>query len=177
MESLELGHGDEDDDSLLAALDLDLLGAGDLEGSELGLELRDVGLKVNESLSDNGLDLGGGAGGGVSRAEDLLLDGSHDDDMRTESVSRVKKEAGNESAVLALMLAVCVNRKHIVIAVQSIVIGVGDVVDAVTESWHSVFQQMIPHPGAELFTRVYIDCAVPTHDNALLTVPTVDLRS
>lgn len=96
MESLELGHGDEDDDSLLAALNLDLLGAGDLEGSELGLELRDVGLEVEESLSDNGLNLVGGAGGGVSRAEDLLLDGSHVDYMRTESVSR---DAWNEDRV------------------------------------------------------------------------------
>ena len=86
VESLELGHGDKDDDGLLAALDLDLLGARDLEGSELSLELGHVGLEVNESLSNNGLDLRGGAGGGVGRAEDLLLDGSHDDYMRTESV-------------------------------------------------------------------------------------------
>ena len=82
VESLELRHGDKDDNGLLAALDLDLLGARDLEGSELGLELRDVGLKVNESLSDNGLDLRGGAGGRVGRAEDFLLDGSHVDYMR-----------------------------------------------------------------------------------------------
>lgn len=100
MESLELGHGDEDDNSLLAALNLDLLGARDLEGSKLGLELRDVRLKVKESLSDNGLDLVGGAGGGVSRAEDLLLDGSHDDYMRTESVLQSKKERKQESAGL-----------------------------------------------------------------------------
>lgn len=105
MESLELGHGDEDDDSLLAALDLDLLGAGDLEGSELSLELRDVGLKVNESLSDNGLDLRGGAGGGVSSAENLLLDGSHDDYMRTESVLRRWKSKGIKSAKLAFRMS------------------------------------------------------------------------
>lgn len=82
MESLELGHGDKDDDGLLAALNLDLLGARDLERSELGLELGDVGLEVNESLSDNGLDLVGGAGGGVSRTVDLLLNGSHVDYVR-----------------------------------------------------------------------------------------------
>ncbi len=103
VESLELGHGDEDDNSLLAALDLDLLGARDLEGSELSLELRDVGLEVKESLSDNGLDLRGGAGGGVSRAEDLLLDGSHGDYMRTESVV-ARKQARGQVSQAALLL-------------------------------------------------------------------------
>ena len=77
MESLELGHGDEDDNSLLAALDVDLLGSGDLEGSELSLELGDVGLEVEDGLDNNGLSLSGRAGGGVGRSEDLVRDGRH----------------------------------------------------------------------------------------------------
>lgn len=55
VESLELGDGDEDDNSLLATLDVDLLGGGDLEDAELGLELGNVVLEVKDGLGD-GLD-------------------------------------------------------------------------------------------------------------------------
>lgn len=92
VESLELGHGHKDDDGLLAALDLDLLGARDLEGSQLSLELRHVGLEVDQSLGDNGLNLVGGAGGRVGRAEDLLLDGSHVDCEGGRSLFKAKGE-------------------------------------------------------------------------------------
>lgn len=77
VESLELWDWDEDDDGLLSSLDIDLLGSCNLERSELGLELRDGSLEVNESLSDSRLDLGWWASWGVGGSEDL---GGHDDD-------------------------------------------------------------------------------------------------
>lgn len=46
VEGLELGNGDEDDNSLLAALNVNLLSGADLERSELNLELGDVGFEV-----------------------------------------------------------------------------------------------------------------------------------
>lgn len=68
VESLQLGNGDEDNDGLLAALDVDLTSRRDLEGSQLGLDLRDVVLQVQESLGDLLLNLGGGSARGVGRA-------------------------------------------------------------------------------------------------------------
>ena len=75
VESLELGNGDEDDDGLLATTDVDLAGSRDLEGPELSLELGDVVFEVNQGLGDRDLGLVGRGGGGVRRAEDLVLDG------------------------------------------------------------------------------------------------------
>ena len=75
VESLELGNRDEDDDGLLATTNVDLPGSGDLERAELSLELGDVVFEVNQGLRDRGFGLIGGGGGGVRRAEDLVLDG------------------------------------------------------------------------------------------------------
>jgi len=55
VEGLDLGDRDEDDDGLLATLDVNLAGRRDLEGTELGLEVRDVVLEVEEGLGDEGL--------------------------------------------------------------------------------------------------------------------------
>lgn len=71
VERLELGNGDEDNDSLLATLNVDLTRRRDLERRKLVLEVRDVGLEVQESLSNLLLDLGGGGAGRVGRADDL----------------------------------------------------------------------------------------------------------
>lgn len=68
MESLQLGNGDKDNNGLLAALDVDLTGRGDLEGSKLGLELRNVVLEVQESLGNLLLNLGGGSARSVGSA-------------------------------------------------------------------------------------------------------------
>lgn len=68
MESLELGNGDEDNDGLLAALDVDLTSRRDLEGSKLGLELGNVVLEVQESLGNLLLNLGGGSARSVGSA-------------------------------------------------------------------------------------------------------------
>ena len=57
LEGLALGHGDEDDDGLLAA-DLDLLGGGDVQLAQLGLEVG-VDLEVEEGLRDRLLELVG----------------------------------------------------------------------------------------------------------------------
>ena len=67
--------GDKDDDSLLAAADIDLAGSGDLERAELSLELGDVVFEVNQGLRDGDFGLIRRSGGGVGRAEDLVLDG------------------------------------------------------------------------------------------------------
>ena len=75
VESLELGDGDEDDDSLLAAADIDLAGSRDLEGAQLTLELGCAVLEVDDSLRDGSLSLIGGRPGRVGRAEDLVLNG------------------------------------------------------------------------------------------------------
>lgn len=75
VERLELGNGNEDDDGLLATADIDLAGSGDLERAELSLELGDVVFEVNQGLRDADLGLIGRSGGGVRRAEDLVLDG------------------------------------------------------------------------------------------------------
>lgn len=79
MEGLELRDGDEDDDGLLSALDVDLLGGGDLEDSELGLELGNVVLEVEDGLGDLLLDLVGSGGRGVGSPLDLGSE-RHDDD-------------------------------------------------------------------------------------------------
>ena len=78
MESLELGDGNKDNNGLLATTNIDLTGGGDLEGSELSLELRDVVFKVNQGLCDADFSLIGGSRGRVGRAEDLVLDGHVD---------------------------------------------------------------------------------------------------
>lgn len=77
VESLEHGHGDKDDDGLLSSLDVDLLGGGDGELLQLGLELGDVGLQVEDGLGDGLLDLVGGAGGGVGGTLNLGSVGGH----------------------------------------------------------------------------------------------------
>lgn len=77
VESLEHGHGDKDDDGLLSSLDIDLLGGGDGELLQLGLELGDVGLQVEDGLGDGLLDLVGGAGGGVGGTLNLGSVGGH----------------------------------------------------------------------------------------------------
>ena len=67
VERLELRDRDEDDDRLLAALDVDLAGSRDLEGAELGLE------GGNVVLGDQGL---GGVRRGARRVgspEDLFV--------------------------------------------------------------------------------------------------------
>lgn len=71
VERLELGHGDEDHDRLLAALDVDLAGSRDLEGAELGLEVGDAVLEVEDRLSDEELGRVGRGLGRVGGAEDL----------------------------------------------------------------------------------------------------------
>lgn len=77
MESLDHGHRHKDHDRLLAALDVNLLGGGEGKLSELRLELGDVGLEVEESLSDLLLDLRGGSLGSVGGAQDLGVDAGH----------------------------------------------------------------------------------------------------
>ena len=72
VERLELRDRDKDDDRLLAALDVNLAGSRDLEGAELGLEVGNVVLEVEERLGDQGL---GGVRRGARRVgspEDLF---------------------------------------------------------------------------------------------------------
>jgi hypothetical protein len=66
VESLDLGDWDKDDNSLLSTLDV-----------KLRLELWDILLEVEESLSDLLLNLGGRGLGCVGGSEDLGLVG-HD---------------------------------------------------------------------------------------------------
>lgn len=77
VEGLDHGHRHKDHDRLLAALDVNLLGGGEGKLSELSLELGDVGLEVNEGLSDLLLDLRGGSLGSVGGAQDLGVDAGH----------------------------------------------------------------------------------------------------
>lgn len=71
LERLELGNGDEDDDGLLSTLDINFSGGGDLERSEVGLEVGNVVLEVEESLGDGQFNVIGGGRGSVSRSQDL----------------------------------------------------------------------------------------------------------
>ncbi len=71
VESLELGDGDEDDDGLLASLDVNLARGRDLERAELSLEVGDAVLEVEDSLSDEELSRVGRSLGRVGGAEDL----------------------------------------------------------------------------------------------------------
>ena len=77
VERLDLGDGDEDDDRLLATLDIDLAGSRDLERAELSLEVGHVVLEVEESLGDEELGRVGGGLGSVGRAKDLGGGGGH----------------------------------------------------------------------------------------------------
>lgn len=77
-ERLQLGDGDEDDNSFLSATDIDLAGCGDLQCAELGLEFWDVVFEVDQSLSDVGFCLIGRCGGRVGGAEDLVVNGHLD---------------------------------------------------------------------------------------------------
>ena len=77
VESLELGHRHKDHVGLLAALDVDLLHGTDLKRTQLHLQLRDVRLKINESLADRGLGLRWSTSRRIRRAEDLLVDSRH----------------------------------------------------------------------------------------------------
>jgi hypothetical protein len=77
VEGLQLGDGDEDNDSLLASADIDLTGSGDLESTELVFEFGDIVLEVDESLGDAGLSLVGGCRGRVGGAENLAVNGGH----------------------------------------------------------------------------------------------------
>jgi hypothetical protein len=82
VESLKHGHGDEDDNSLLSSLDVDLLGGGDGELLQLGLELGNVGLQVEDGLGNGLLDLIGGTGRGVGSSLNLGSVGSHFEGMK-----------------------------------------------------------------------------------------------
>ena len=73
VESLELRHGDEDDNGLLAAANVNFTGSRDLKGPKFGLELRDVVFEVNQRLRDAGLGLIGCGRRGVRRAQNLVL--------------------------------------------------------------------------------------------------------
>ena len=73
VEGLGHGDGDEDDDGLLAALDVDLSGLGDLELSKLRLEVRDVLLEVEQGLGDLLLNLRRGSSGRVGGPQDFVL--------------------------------------------------------------------------------------------------------
>ena len=77
MEGLELDHGHKDHVGLLAALHLDLLDGAHLKRAELGLELGDVRLKVNEGLAHSCLGLSGSSVRRIRRAEDLLVHSGH----------------------------------------------------------------------------------------------------
>jgi len=57
VESLQKWHWNEDDDSLLAGSDLNLLSAGELQWSQGSLEVRGLGLEIKESLGDAELEL------------------------------------------------------------------------------------------------------------------------
>jgi hypothetical protein len=74
VESLDLGNRDKDNNSLLSTLGVNLLGGGDLELPQLGLELGDILLEVDEGLSDGLLDLGGSGFRGVGGPLDLGLE-------------------------------------------------------------------------------------------------------
>ena len=76
VECLQLGDGDKHNDGLLSALDINLPCGGDLKSPQLDLELGNVVLEVEESLSDGKLSLGGGGEGSVGGAEDLV-EGRH----------------------------------------------------------------------------------------------------
>lgn len=71
--SLELRHGNEDDHSLLATLDVHLPRRRDLKRAQVGLEL--ASLEVEQGLSDSLLHLVGGRAGRVGGAKDLGLEG------------------------------------------------------------------------------------------------------
>lgn len=82
-----MGDGDEDDDSLLAATDINFTGSRDLEGPELSLEFGDVVLEVDECLGDFSLN---GIGGSVRRiggAENLVVDGHLDEGPSNRKVA------------------------------------------------------------------------------------------
>lgn len=68
VKGLQLGNGNEDDDSLLSTTNVDLLSSRDLEGSEFGFKLGNIVLQVDESLSNvnfDALDSGAGGSGGA----------------------------------------------------------------------------------------------------------------
>lgn len=73
MPRLELRHGNEDDHSLLATLDVHLPRRRDLKRAQVGLEL--ASLEVEQGLSDGLLHLVGGRAGRVGGAKDLGLEG------------------------------------------------------------------------------------------------------
>lgn len=74
MESLDLGNRDKDNNSLLSTLGVNLLCRRDLELPQLALELGDILLEVDESLSDGLLDLGGSGSRGVGGPLNLVLE-------------------------------------------------------------------------------------------------------
>jgi len=74
VESLDLGNGDKDDNSLLSTLGVNLLCGRDLELPQLGLELGDILLEVDESLSDGLLDFRGSGSRGVGGPLNLVLE-------------------------------------------------------------------------------------------------------
>lgn len=67
----ELWDGDEDDNGLLAALDVDLLSCADVQSAELCLELCNVSLELGEGVDDGRLSLGGLSADGAGCAEKL----------------------------------------------------------------------------------------------------------
>lgn len=71
VECLELRNGNEDNDGLLSALDVNLSRSRDLQRSELSLEVGNVVLEVEKRLRDGQFDVIGCRGGSVSRSQDL----------------------------------------------------------------------------------------------------------
>lgn len=74
VESLDLGNRNKDNNSLLSTLSVNLLCGRDLELPQLGLELWDILLEVDEGLSDCLLNLRWCGFGCVGGPVDLALE-------------------------------------------------------------------------------------------------------
>ena len=101
-EGLELRHRYKDNDGLLSTLDIDLTCCGDLKRTQLGLELGNVVLEVDESLRNVDLNLIGRSDGCIRRADDFVLGGGHGLFWRREGLCATKTVSTEPRKVLQI---------------------------------------------------------------------------
>ena len=75
VEGLDLRNRYEDHNRLATTLDLNLTRSTDLERAEFSVQVRDVGLQVEDSLGNHELGLIGGGTRSVGRSQNLGLGG------------------------------------------------------------------------------------------------------
>ena len=88
MEGLQLRNGHKDNDSLLAATNIDLTSSRDLKGSKIAFEIGNIVFEVDQGLCDISFNLIWCGGWSVGSTENFAVDGGHFEEIGPRSQSQ-----------------------------------------------------------------------------------------